>query len=762
MLKVIDIQSNVPEINTPFKFPLDPFQKHAIYAISKDENVLVTAKTGSGKTLVGEFQIYHSLAKGKRVFYTTPIKSLSNQKFDDLKKMFPSVGIMTGDIKFMPQAQIVIMTTEILRNLLYKKGTSTEHIGLTADLSLQDLDSVIFDEVHYINDPNRGKIWEECLTLLDPSVNLVLLSATIEKPELFASWLGELKQRPVHLISTQYRIVPLKFILPNGNALMNGETFQKTNYLKFVKEFADQEKKKAHHKEAVKYREDDQVIKKNFDDSSFLHRMNETIDKLAESDKLPALFFVLSRKLCGEYARKVQGNFLTSSEGADVRHIIKFHLHKYPDLQVSEQYFDLFNLLEKGVAYHHSGVLPMLKEIVEILFARGFVKVLFATETFAVGLNMPTKTVVFTSFCKKDEIGLRMLRPDEFTQMAGRAGRRGKDTEGIVMYLPRAFPDPPFDVEQMMIGKKPTINSQLEFHYAYILQSASSSKNVINDSFWSKQKQESIRILENDLKDRKPIRKLTLKEIEDCYEFEQIQGNQKLLNKFNNSHMGPAWKETLKIYKENNKELSEVIHLKEQIHLLKQEPPEIATRKLFLQKFEYLKDESPTFLGTLASEIYEANSLLMSYAFYSKMFHELTAEELVVVLAVFMESSDEDPPFDLCDIPYKSLFAIKELVKYSEKLQTEEILRSDYVYWKLSSGWTEIACLWLQNETSKNICSEFQMYEGEFVKGILKLSSLLEEWKHLASLAEDNEMLDKLKDVQLIREIAVPDSLYLR
>jgi superfamily II RNA helicase len=346
--------------------------------------------------------------------------------------------------------------------------------------------------------------------------------------------------------------------------------------------------------------------------------------------------------------------------------------------------------------------------------------------------------------------------------MAGRAGRRGKDTEGIVMYLPRTFPDPPFEVEQMMIGKKPTINSRLEFHYSYILQSATSSKNVLSESFWTKQKQESIRILENDLKTRKPIRKLTEKEVEDCYEFERIQGNQSLLNKFNNSHMGPGWKETLKIYKETKKELIEVDLLKEQISLLRKPPFEIATRKYFLQKFGYLENETPTFLGTLASEIYEANSLLMSYAFYSKMFHELTAEELVVALAVFMESSDEDPPFDLCDIPYKSLLAIKDLVKYSEKLQTEETLRSDYVYWKLSSGWTEIACLWLQNETSKNICSEFQIYEGEFVKGILKLSSLLEEWKHLASLAEDNEMLDKLKDIQLIREIAVPDSLYLR
>ena len=168
----------------PYNFPLDVFQQHAFVAIAKEENVLVCAKTGSGKTLVGEYQIHHSLRKGKRVFYTTPIKSLSNQKFHDLKHMFPeeSVGIMTGDIKFCPDANIVIMTTEILRNLLYKKGTTTEHIGLTASISMENLDAVIFDECHYINDKERGKVWEETMILLHPTIKMVMLSATLDHP----------------------------------------------------------------------------------------------------------------------------------------------------------------------------------------------------------------------------------------------------------------------------------------------------------------------------------------------------------------------------------------------------------------------------------------------------------------------------------------------------------------------------------------------------------------------------------------------------
>jgi len=202
------------------KFALDPFQQHAVAAISRDENVLVTAKTGSGKTFVGEYQIAHSLAKGGRVFYTTPIKSLSNQKFDDLKRMYPSVGIMTGDIKYKPDADVVIMTTEILRNLLFKHDSATKNLGITAALSLDRLDAVVFDECHYINDRDRGAVWEETMILLPREVNLVLLSATIESPEIFASWLGELKQKPIHLISTQYRIVPLLHAVYQGDQLV--------------------------------------------------------------------------------------------------------------------------------------------------------------------------------------------------------------------------------------------------------------------------------------------------------------------------------------------------------------------------------------------------------------------------------------------------------------------------------------------------------------------------------------------------------------
>jgi len=194
-----------------YTFPLDVWQQQAIVAIHKNHNILVTAKTGSGKTLVGEYQIAYSLKEHKRIFYTTPIKSLSNQKFHDLKKLFPtaSVGILTGDIKFNPEADIIVMTTEILRNLLFKANTATAKLGTAGTITLDNLGAVIFDEVHYINDPERGHVWEETLILLPPTVRLILLSATIDSPEIFAGWLGAAKQHPIVLLKTTHRIVPL-------------------------------------------------------------------------------------------------------------------------------------------------------------------------------------------------------------------------------------------------------------------------------------------------------------------------------------------------------------------------------------------------------------------------------------------------------------------------------------------------------------------------------------------------------------------------
>ena len=768
MLNIIDINSPVPEVKTPFTFPLDPFQKHAIYAISKDENVLVTAKTGSGKTLVGEYQIHHSLAKGKRVFYTTPIKSLSNQKFHDLKQMFPSVGIMTGDIKFMPQADVVIMTTEILRNLLFKQGTSTENIGVTANLSLENLDAVVFDEVHYINDRDRGKVWEECLTLLSPSINLVLLSATIENPSKFAKWLGDIKYKPIHLISTEYRIVPLSHQLPNKIIVLDSkDIFNRKGYIDWFNSFYDQEKQDRLHRERVSARkEGEDVIKKGEHTTSFVDRMNKLINEM----ELPALFFVFSRKLCLNLAKKVSSQLIDSSDTASVRHIVSFHLHRYPHLQTSSQYHELMPLLEKGVAYHHSGLLPVLKEIIEILFGRGFIKVLFATETFAVGINMPTKTVVFTSYRKYDDTTdtHRMLTSSEYTQMAGRAGRRGKDDKGIVIYLPMRDPEPPLLVQQMMIGKKSEISSQMDFHYSFILSSIQSGKNIIEDTYWAAQVCEDadkidIKInsltdsimkfnnnVANELLDKQQI----IEELANSVNAEKKKWQVKL-ERWNNTHVGPIWDANWKSFKKTFALTNEISTLMEYKEKILDFDYKINHRKNVLRIIGFMDDNNLSHLGVLASEIHEGHPLMMAYAYNRHILHNYDANEIVVSLSVFLDDVKTDEHIN--KIPFHII-----MNSYANELNEIEYLKSDESYWSLTSYWAEAVKLWLNRDDF--VCEQFGIEQGNFVRAMLKLSNIVDEWINMATISQDVEMIEMMNQVKhkIVRGFVIPDSLYLR
>ena len=756
----------IPEPENPFAFPLDTFQKHAVDAISRDENVLVTAKTGSGKTLVGEYQILHSLKKGKRVFYTTPIKSLSNQKFHDLKQMHPSVGIMTGDIKFMPQADIVIMTTEILRNLLFKKGTSTENIGITASLSMDNVDSIIFDEVHYINDIDRGKIWEECFVLMPREINMVLLSATIDKPEIFAAWLAKSKNKPIHLISTEYRVVPLVHTLPNGKVLMDAkEKFNDAVYREWLYEFNQTEKSIDLRKQAVASREEGQdAIEKTARNYSFLYRMNDLINK---GLKLPALFFVMSRKNCVIFAQKVEGNLITSSEVAAMKHIVSFHLHRYPDVILSNQYFQLMAVLEKGVAFHHSGVLPILKEIVEILFGKGLIKVLFATETFAVGLNMPTKTVVFTSLRKPSSGGneFRMLHPHEYTQMAGRAGRRGKDTEGVVVYLPLAFPEPLRQMQEMMTGKKAGITSRLKFDYPYILQTMQSGVDVSQNSFWDEEQQTVIQKIKKDVlglksqyNDLSGLEEMRCDERAQIEEMPNSKQKQTLMNTWGMKHMGPKWKIAWESYQKNEK-LSNTIRARESdieayTHT---RDDEIYPRKVLLEKWGFIKDDNTiTQKGVLATEVHEGHPLLMATAFFDKMWHSSSdAIEIVIALSGFLEYQKNDNDVPLHD---RNIAMIQQI---AQTMCSDENIQKCYSDWNITHQHSEWVKRWMNGVSSKEICAEF-MDEGTFVRNVLKLSNLVDEWRNLAIIMQDTEMIEKMKDIQIVREVVIPDSLYLR
>lgn len=759
-----DISQPVPDVEHPYNFPIDPFQKHAFHAIANNENVLVTAKTGSGKTLVGEYQIYHSLKKKKRVFYTTPIKSLSNQKFHDLKGIYPSVGIMTGDIKFCPQADIVILTTEILRNLLYKQGSVTEKIGITAELSLQNVDAIIFDEVHYINDPHRGNVWEECFILLPPEIRLVLLSATLDRPDVFARWLGDLKHVPMHVISTDYRVVPL--VHKVGNQILMDETnvFHDDVYLSYLRK--DHEERLAHdkRKEAVRARQaGDLAIKKEQHDGSFLHQMNQHIAMLERENLLPCLFFVFSRKKCMEYAKDVTHDLLTSDQTASVRHILSFHLHRFPDLQKLPQFHELQSLLMKGIAYHHSGMLPVLKEIVEILFSRGFVKVLFATETFAVGINMPTKTVVFTSFRKFDDDceSPRILRTDEYLQMAGRAGRRGKDTLGVVYYLPDGRREPLNEVRAMMTGRPAEVSSQMTFGYDFLLKALHSGhlnwKTILTSSYWYARNLTLAEELErSSMKLNEHVPTLH-PDCEERYALEQQlkNGNRQVQSKietWKNKHVGPKWETAWKDYLRWKNTQAVIAANNHNIHELRAIPPVLQERLNYLERTGFLKDGELTQLGHMAAEINEGHSLVMAKAFQDKVLHGRPPHELVAILASFLdEQSKVGLPLEVLEPIYRNL-------------KSKEIEKSPQTYWRSYDTWCDPIYDWLEGHEFGGICETYGVDAGSFARAILKVANIVDEWINLATYSEDLETLETCKDLRqtLVRGLVVPDSLYLR
>ena len=788
-----------------YKFPLDPFQQHAISAIHNHENVLVTAKTGSGKTLVGEYQIAQSIAKGKRVFYTTPIKSLSNQKFHDLKQIWPGkVGIMTGDIKFQPDAPIVIMTTEILRNLLFKYDSSTRHLGLSAALTIDNLDAVVFDEVHYINNRERGRVWEETLILLPRTVNLVLLSATIDGPELFASWLGELKQKPVHLISTQYRIVPLTHTVMRGKnfytVMDNKEHFESNIYSGWINgRKASEDEYRAHQRDVANRRRggyEDPVVQGGKKPATYIHQINECVETLAEKELLPALFFTFSRKGCESFAKKINGSLLTSSETASVKHIIDFHLHHYPAVyNTTKQYFIISELLQRGIAFHHSGLLPLLKEIIEVLFAKGLVKVLFATETFAVGINMPTKTVVFTGYEKYDEEtnGMRVLYTDEYIQMAGRAGRRGKDKEGLVIYLPEREPISLGEAQRMMCGSKSTFISRMSFHYDFILKTLQSGNTtwmgLMTQSYWYQQHQRVLEkargrlgLLSTKLADvelpPEAVADMQLKE-----ELEMAFKNsvnaakkkaQQALEQWKNKHMGPLYIQQWAKFCDMRKIQGEVDAAQAEVTSLEKHHESVypLLRVLettgFIKPFEDPAETELTDLGVLATELNEGNPLLMAYAYHRGLCDTLDGEEILCFLCAFLnEGKETGPSLSSIQIPSTTrdaLYSLDGLLDVFFDAEKTHKVVSPNGFWSLNSYWIEPVWRWIQGETISRICEDYELFEGNFIRVIMKVSNLLEELTSLATFTQNVEILAKLEGLsgKLVRDVAVPESLYLR
>lgn len=407
----MSVYSTELDLKTLFPFELDNFQVRAIAALEAQKSVVVSVPTGSGKTLVGEYAIHRALAKGKRVFYTTPLKALSNQKLRDFQQTFgeEKVGLLTGDVSVNRNAGVVVMTTEIFRNMLY--GTSIGEVGT----SLEDVEAVVLDECHYMNDPNRGTVWEESIIYCPHSIQLVALSATIANAGQLTNWINEI-HGPTELVKSDFRPVPLKFHFstPKGLfPLLNEEETKLNPRLK--------PKKKGG---------------KNRVSKSDCPNLDTVVAQLAQREMLPAIYFIFSRRGCDQSVRELSSlSLVTPEEKEQLEQHLQDFLGRHPEGARGGH----IEPLKRGVAAHHAGVLPAWKGLVEELFTRGLVKVVFATETLAAGVNMPARTTVISSLSKRTDQGHRLLRASEFLQMSGRAGRRGMDEKGNVVCVQTRF-----------------------------------------------------------------------------------------------------------------------------------------------------------------------------------------------------------------------------------------------------------------------------------------------------------------------------------
>ncbi|KAL6947029.1 hypothetical protein ACO0QE_001887 [Hanseniaspora vineae] len=475
----------VPNPARTWPFELDTFQKEAIIHLEQGDSVFIAAHTSAGKTVVAEYAIAMTKRNMTKTIYTSPIKALSNQKFRDFKQDFEDVeiGLITGDVQINPEANCLIMTTEILRSMLYKG----------ADL-IRDVEFVIFDEVHYVNDQDRGVVWEEVIIMLPAHVKFILLSATVPNTFEFANWIGRTKQKNIYVISTPKRPVPLVINLWAKNTLIpvinQDRKFLPENFKKHKDLLSGAPEKSAKQTSNKLVKGKNGFNNSNNSNNNRITGAKTTgqksfsrfsgpskttwpnlINYLKGKDLLPAVIFVFSKKRCEDYADWLDGlNFCGNRESSKIHMIIERSISrlKKEDRELP-QIVKMKQLLERGIAVHHGGLLPIVKELVEILFAEGFVKVLFATETFAMGLNLPTRTVVFSEVRKHDGNSQRFLNPGEFTQMAGRAGRRGLDTFGTVIVMTYTDPLEPVTFKEVTLGVPTKLKSQFRLTYNMIL-----------------------------------------------------------------------------------------------------------------------------------------------------------------------------------------------------------------------------------------------------------------------------------------------------
>jgi len=820
-----------------FEFPLSPFQKHAIEAVVSGNHSLSCVPTGSGKTLPALFAIEYFVAQGKKVIYTSPVKALSNQKYYEFSKRFPhiSVGLLTGDVKLNPEADVLIMTAEILQNTLHRKEqvaseSTTPSALLSFDMNIDaDLGCVVHDEIHMINDADRGHVWENIILMLPTHISMVMLSATLDNPINFSRWIESrgrdqeqlvgTEQKQVYLACSTYRPVPLTHYM----YLCAPQAIFKAERDKAVQQKIRDTLDTIHPVvsatgtfDEVTYNRVNDTLKllekhKVFVKRSFV--LNEICKYMVHNNMLPAVCFILSKKQIQVASREISVPLVGEDDAvpAVVAHecdqLLRSKLPNHEEFKRLPEYVEMVDLMAKGIAVHHSGVLPILREMVELMFARGFIKLLFATETFSVGLDMPIKTALFTDIKKFDGTGRRMFLPHEYIQAAGRAGRRGRDTVGNVIHLPNLYRDMSrLEFRAMATGGAQALVSKFRISYGLVLNLLGANTQGTTEgisrstSFCSRSmiqyeldKQitglnQQIAAAQQEIIKKEECIKHLRTPLDTIYRFHELE---KEIPSSKNKKRKILERELLTI-KENKYLLTDaatVKSLKDKQSEVQDLNNEFISAKTYLgnqvgsiidlfKRDDYISsDGTLTLKGNYAANIREGPCLVFAEMLTCDEFASLEACDLTVLLSCFAGlrvAEDDREQYVSADEP-ADLKAVLKIASDTAAAcadfeNTERVYASRGDDMEISFDLMSLVREWYaaEDEPSCKLVVQRAQQEkgillGEFTKAVTKIVNIAAEVERVAEFAGDLAMVGRLRDVSknLLKFVVTNQSLYV-
>ncbi len=730
-----------------FPFELDDFQKEACEVIDGGESVVVCAPTGAGKTVIAQHAINNAIKENVRIFYTTPLKALSNQKFYDFCEQYgqDNVGLLTGDTSINRNAQIVIMTTEVFRNMLY--GTN---FGAVAD-NLKNVKYVVLDEVHYMNDEQRGTVWEESIIYCPTNIQIIALSATVANCQELTDWINTVHSK-TKLVNTDFRPVPLRFYYFDSS-----QPFKLLPLLTPSGQINSKIRP-----EKPQWNKGRDKRKKSY--------VRQIISNLAQQDMLPAIYFTFSRKKCDEQMEKCSGLELnTKEEQIKIRNFIDEFIAENPHLYGNRN----IDYLVQGLAAHHAGLVPAWKNLVEKLFQQGLIKVVFATETLAAGINMPARSTVISSVSKRTDSGHRMLTANEFLQMSGRAGRRGMDEVGYVTVIGTSFQSPD-EVAELVLSSSNPLESKFSPSYSMVLNllqrfSLEEAKELILKSFGYYSSDYRLKPIISQMDTYKKEQneraficpyKLTDKDVEkyDRIRFMYVQNRQtfkKILKQEKSKHralsqevleFGERNKEELrqmqnyqcdncKLYRKHSKNIEVVKRLETKIQRLENEIErqkdiywdKFLNHRAILQEYGYLKDDYPTETGKTTSQIRSENELYLSEIIFSGLLETLTPSQLAgVICAITTEDVRLEVPYIPMSEPVrKTLNKIRNIKKKLEKIQNSHNVEAPLY---INPHFSSMIELWVEGAEWDTVTGVMKdIGEGDIVRAFKRVVDVLRQ-----------------------------------